>query len=84
MRQYTHEFHQPAVNVVLVDGASVRKGAASLGIPFHTIHNWVASARRGRGALSAPAATDSAGRLRELDAENRMLRIERDILKTRL
>ena len=64
MRQFTHEFHQPAVNVVLVDGASVRKGAASLGIPFHTIHNWVTSARRG------------------LEAENRMLRIERDTLKT--
>lgn len=84
MRQFTHELHQPAVNVVLVEGASVRKGAASLGIPSHTIHNWVTSARHGRGTLPALAATDSAGRRRELEAENRMLRIARDTLKSRL
>ena len=46
MRQYTPEFRQSAVNLVLVEGLSARKAAENLGIPIHTIHSWVASARR--------------------------------------
>ena len=81
MRQYTPEFRQSAVNLVLVEGLSARKAAENLGIPVHTIHSCVASARRGTGGLTSPTASDPTARLRELEAENRMLRIERDILK---
>ena len=81
MRQYTPEFRQSAVNLVLVEGLSARKAAENLGIPAHTIRSWIASARHGMGGLTSPAATDPTARLRELEAENRMLKIERDILK---
>ena len=37
MRQYTPEFPQSAVNLVLVEGLSERKAAENLGIPIHTI-----------------------------------------------
>ena len=77
MHQYIREFRQPAVNFVLVKGLSARKAAENLGIPIHTIHSWVASASRGIGGLTTPAASDPTARLRELEAENRMLRIER-------
>jgi transposase len=53
MRQYTLEFRQSAVNLVLVEGLSTRKAAENLGIPIHTIHSWVASARRGTGGLTS-------------------------------
>ena len=81
MRQYTLEFRQSAVDLVLVEGLTALKAAESLGIPAHTIRNWIASARDGMGGLTSPAATDPTARLRELEAENRMLNIERDILK---
>ena len=81
MRQYTPEFRQSAVNLVLVERLTARKAAENLGIPIHTMHSWVASARLGTGGLISPAATDPTARLRELEAENRMLKIERDILK---
>jgi transposase-like protein len=78
MRQYTPEFRQSAVNLVLVEGLSARKEAENLGIPIHTTHSWVASARRGTSGLTTPTASDPTARLRQLEAENRMLRIERD------
>ena len=77
MRRYTLEFHQSSVNLVLVEGLSARKAAENLGIPIHTIHSWVASAHRGTGGLTSPTASDPTARLRELEAENRMLKIER-------
>jgi len=70
MRQYTPEFRQSAVNLVLVEGLSARKAAENLGIPVHTIHSWVASARRGTGGLTSPTASDPAARLRELEAQD--------------
>ena len=82
MRQCTPEFRQSAVNLVLVEGLTAQKAAESLGIPPHTIRGWIANARLGTSGLTSPAATDPAARLRELEAENRMLRIERDILVT--
>ncbi len=56
MRQYTPEFRQPAVDLVLVEGLTARKAAESLGIPAHTIRGWIASARHGIGGLTSPAA----------------------------
>ena len=76
MRQYTPEFRQSAVNLVLVEGLSARKAAENLGIPVHTIHNWAASARRGTGGLTTPTASDPTARLRELEAQHETPRIE--------
>ena len=67
LRQYTPEFRQSAVNLVLLEGLSARKAAENLGIPIHTIHSWVASARRGTGGLTSLTA----------NSKNRMLKITR-------
>ena len=82
MRQYTPEFRQSAVNLVLVEGLSARKAAENLGIPVHPIHSWVTSARRGTGGLTSPTASEPTARLRELEAENQMLKIKRAFLMT--
>jgi len=65
--QYTPEFRQSAVNLVLLEGLSARKVAENLGIPIHTIHSWVASARRGTGGLTLPTS----------NSKNRTLKIKR-------
>ena len=76
MRVYTHEFRESAVGLVLSQGLSIRVAAEDLGIPVHTIHSWVASARRGTGGLTSPTASDPTARLRELEAQHEIPRIE--------
>ena len=68
LRQYTSEFRQSTVNLVLVEGLPARKAAENLSIPIHTIHSWVAIARRGTGGLTSPPESDPTARLRELEA----------------
>ena len=67
LRQYTPEFRQSAVNLVLLEGLSARKVAENLGVPIHTIRSWVASARGGTGGLTLLTA----------NSKNRMLKINR-------
>ena len=76
LRQDTPEFRQSAVNLVLVECLSARKAAANLCIPIHTIYSWVASARCGTGGLTTPIAIDPAARLRKLEAQHHLPRIE--------
>jgi transposase-like protein len=76
LRQYTPEFRQSAVNLVLLEGLSARTAAENLGIPIHVIHSWVVSARRGTGGLTTPTASDPTVRLRELEAQHEMPRIK--------
>ncbi len=80
-RTYTREFREAAVRRVTVEKVSAVKAAADLGMPSHTLHAWVAQARAGTGAFTPPIQQDLAARVRELEAECRRLKIERDILK---
>ena len=81
LRQYNREFREGAVKLVLVEGLSVTNAADRLGIPMNTLSAWVVQARKQKGAFTPQADRDLAAKIRELEAENRKLRIERDILK---
>ena len=80
-RAYTAEFRRGAVALVLNERRSVPAAAADLGMPANTLHVWVSQARRGTGVFTPEAPVDLAAKVRELEAECRRLRIERDILK---
>lgn len=80
-RKYTPEFKQSAVALVLQQSVKIRQAADDLGIPHHTLTLWVSQARQGKGAFAPPEQMDLTQRVRELEAENRRLKIERDILK---
>jgi transposase len=80
-RKYTREFREGAVRLVLTDGSSVTTAADRLGIPMNTLSAWVIQARKQKGAFTPQADRDLAAKVRELEAENRKLRIEREILK---
>ena len=80
-RKYTAEFRQGAVALVLKEKRSIQQAAADLGMPFHTLSVWVSHSRNGKGAFAPPGGMDWEKKARELEAENRRLRIERDILK---
>lgn len=80
-RRYTSEFRQGAVGLVLKERRTVKQAAADLGMPENTLNVWVSQARNGKGVFLAGEQRDLAARVRELEAENRRLKLERDILK---
>jgi transposase len=80
-RAYTREFREAAVRLVTAEGVPVANAAADLGMPVNTLAVWVSQSRRGMGAFTPAVQQDLAIRVRELEAECRRLRIERDILK---
>ena len=80
-RRYSDEFRQGAVALVLTEGRSVKQAAADLGMPENTLNVWVSQARHAKGVFVPAEQKDLATRVRELDAECRRLKLERDILK---
>jgi len=80
-RKYTPEFRQGAVALVLQEQRPVKQAAADLGMPEATLNVWVSQARNAKGVFLPDEQKDLAARVRELEAENRRLKLERDILK---
>ena len=81
-RQYTDEFKAGAVGLVLVEGRSVGQVAKDLDLTRSALDGWVRQARADAGkgpagALSSPE-KDELVRLRR---ENKVLKMEREILK---
>jgi len=80
-RAYTREFRESAVRLVTVEKVPAVKAAADLGMPVNTLGVWISQSRNGKGSFTPPGGVDWEKRARELEAENRRLRLERDILK---
>ncbi len=82
-RQYTKEFKLDAIRLVTEHGYSQSEAARNLGINANMLGRWVqeyqadeAEAFRGNGKLTAEQEE-----LRRLRAENKQLKLEREILK---
>lgn len=82
-RKYTAEFRAAAVRLVTVEKVPAAKAAADLGMPVNTLNLWVSQSRNFKGSFTPPGGVDWEKKARELEVENRRLRIERDILKKR-
>jgi transposase len=86
-RVFTTEFKESAVRLASAPGAVVEDVAHELGIAAWTLRRWmkaqIGTSRRGgpRPAPVPPPQPDLLARVRELEAENARLRMERDILK---
>jgi len=80
-RKYTREFKESAVRLVNAEKTPVVQAAADLGMPVNTLASWLHQARRGKGSFTPPGGVDWEKKARELEAENRRLKLERDILK---
>jgi transposase len=80
-RKFTDAYKAEVVELVINSGRPVAEIARELGINEGTVGNWVNMAKQ-RGEVSeAPLTIDDRARLKELEAENRRLRMEREILK---
>src|SRR6266568_7256901 len=79
-RQFTPEFKRDAVELVRTSGRPIAEIARELGIYDSTLGNWVKQDRIDRGEAEG-LTTQERDRLRQLEADNARLRMERDLLK---
>ncbi len=81
--KYSNEFKFDAVRLVIEEGLSQAEVARRLGITTNSISAWVRAYRKDkRDAFPGKGhQTPEQERIRQLEKENRELRMERDILK---
>lgn len=78
---YSEEFKKGAVEQVLVQRHTISSVAKRLGVNYHTLREWVQTARSAATVSLVPSDLPAEQRIRELEKENARLRMERDILK---
>ena len=79
-RKFSDEFKRDAVDLVITTGRPVAEVAAELGVYDSTLGNWVRRHQE-RQEAGSDVSPDERARLKELEAENAKLRMERDLLK---
>ena len=79
-REFTQEFKRDAVELVRASGRPIAEIARELGIYDSTLGNRVKQDRIDRGEAEG-LTTQERDRLRQLEADNARLRMERDLLK---
>jgi transposase len=81
-RKFTDEFKAGAVNLVLNEGKTVGQVARDLDLSVNNVRHWVERAKADRG-IGKPGVLTTAEReeLTRLRKENRVLQMEREILK---
>jgi transposase len=82
-RSYTDEFRAGAVRLVLEEGKKVSQVARDLDLTPTAFRKWVERARadQGKGGKPGVLTTPEREELARLRKENRVLQMERDILK---
>jgi transposase len=79
-RQFTAEFNRDAVELVRSSRRPIAEIARELGVYDSTLGNWVGQDRVDRGEHDG-VTSDERARLRQLEADNARLRMERDLRK---
>lgn len=81
VRKFSKEFKSEAVKIVLDEGKSVSQVARDLDLTPSALNRWVQQERADRTNGQTGLTTEEREELRRLRKENRVLRMERDILK---
>jgi transposase len=80
-RNYSPEFREEAVKLVIETSRPIALVARELGIVEGTLGNWVNTYRPEHAGEEPPLTVNERARLRELERETRELKIENDFLK---
>jgi transposase len=80
-RKYAEAFKSEAVGLVINSGRPAAEIARELGVNEGTLGNWMNMAKKRGEVTEKPLTADDRARLKELEDENRRLRMEREILK---
>jgi transposase-like protein len=79
-RKFSPEYRMEAVKMVIETSRPIAEVARDLGINEGTLGHWVTKYREDH-PVSEELTIDERARLKELERENRELRMERDFLK---
>lgn len=79
-RTFTQEYRDEAVKLVVESGRPIAEVARELGLNEGTLGNWVGKYREAH-PVSEELSVPERARLRELERENRQLRLEKEFLK---
>jgi transposase len=80
-RKYSPEYRAEAVRLVIESSRPIAAVARELDINEGTLGNWVAKYRAEHAADEPPLTVSERTRLRELERENRELRMQAEFLK---
>jgi transposase-like protein len=80
-KSFSPEYKEEAVKMVIETSRPIAQVAKDLGINEGTLGNWVAAYRRDHAGEEPPLPVTDRARLRELERENRELKMENDFLK---
>lgn len=80
-QNYTPEFREEAVKLVIETSRPVAQVAKELGVLEGTLGNWVNAYRREHAGDEPPLTVSERAKLRELEREARELRMENEFLK---
>jgi transposase len=79
-RKFSPEFRDEAVKMVVEGNRPTAQVARELGINPGTLGNWVATYRRAHPVEEQPLPVSDRARLRELERENRELKMRNEFL----
>lgn len=80
-RNFSPEYREEAVKLVIETSRPIAQVAKELGINEGTLGNWVNAYRREHAGEEPPLSVSDRARLREVERENRELRMEVEFLK---
>jgi transposase len=80
-KNYSPEFREEAVKMVIETSRPIAQVARELGIVEGTLGNWVNTYRREHAGEEPPLTLNERARLRELERETRELKMEVEFLK---
>ena len=79
-RQYSQEFKDNACRLILEEGHKIPQLARDLGMNENNLYRWVGQAKRAAEQVDGQEAANLK-RMKQLEAENKRLRLESEILK---
>jgi transposase len=79
-KNFSPEYREEAVKMVLESSRPIAQVARDLGLNEGTLGNWVNAYRRAHAGEEPPLTISERARLRELEKENRELKMEREFL----
>lgn len=80
-RKYSAEFREQAVRMVIETSRPIAAVARELGVVEGSLGNWVNAYRREHVGEEPPLSVNERARLKELERENRELRMQTEFLK---
>ena len=80
-RNFSSEFRDDAVKLVIDSSRPIAQVARELGIGEATLGNWVNKYRREHAGVDAPLTVNDRARLREVERQLREVKMENEFLK---